>query len=383
MKAIFFIINDFTERDYERFGFETFKKRNYLVEAWSFLPYLNKSYYDSLSIGPKYKNVTKVFAAKDDIINEISKIQKNEIVILCFLYNEKLNFIYDLLNKRKIRYGSMQLGMIPSNALKANIWIKLKLILSPFTILKKIFTKFKLNKIHINYDFFIYAGKESLSRINKFINQNTKLINSHSFDYDSFLKCKINHNDTNEEYAVFLDENVPFHSDVRILNIEPALKKIKPHKYYSELNRCFTAFEHKYGFKIKILSHPKSNYSNNNNPFQEREIVRNKPLNLVSQSKLVFTHASTAVSYAILFHKPIIIINSSNYNHSFQNSIDVLSQHLGVSSIDISKESYKINYSTNVNNIIYSNYKTNFIKEANSDDILIWEMFCNYLDNND
>ena len=54
---------------------------------------------------------------------------------------------------------------------------------------------------------------------------------------------------------MFLDEDVPFHSDYEILNIQP---EVEASKYYSEINSILSKIQDKLNLKILIQLHPRA-----------------------------------------------------------------------------------------------------------------------------
>ena len=72
---------------------------------------------------------------------------------------------------------------------------------------------------------------------------------------------------------------------------------------YSKLNNLYELFElqsNKYNKKILIASHPRADYSRKN-PFLNREIIKNKTIELVDNADIVLAHTSTSISFAVLF----------------------------------------------------------------------------------
>jgi hypothetical protein len=80
--------------------------------------------------------------------------------------------------------------------------------------------------------------------------------------------------------------------------------------YFRDLNAYFDYIEKSYDVKVVIAAHPKAYSYKDINPFNGREIVFNKSCELIKDSQFVLTHHSTAISFAILFRKPIVFLNS-------------------------------------------------------------------------
>jgi hypothetical protein len=81
-----------------------------------------------------------------------------------------------------------------------------------------------------------------------------------------------------------------------------------PANYYNALNSFFLDIERIYKTKVIIALHPKSPRNKKIKEFGERFGYYNKTLELVKNSKFVINFASTSISYALLFKKPIFFI---------------------------------------------------------------------------
>lgn len=90
-----------------------------------------------------------------------------------------------------------------------------------------------------------------------------KIIPINIVDYDHYIKQKsINKRIVIDAYAVFLDINLPYQSDLKLIGL-PA---INPIEYYASLNRFFRMLEEKFAIKIVIAAHPKTDCSTVNFP---------------------------------------------------------------------------------------------------------------------
>lgn len=109
-------------------------------------------------------------------------------------------------------------------------------------------------------------------------------------------------------YAVFVDEYFPLHPDLVYFNHQ----KPKNVVHYREImNRFFRVIETKYKLEIIIAAHPKSQYDNNT--FDGRKIVKYKTVELIKNAEMVFMHSSAALSFIVMFDKPLAIIVTDDY----------------------------------------------------------------------
>ena len=223
-KIIFCTNLPFNNRDYKRFGFDLLISEGFSVYVLEFTPIFNKDVYNSYSpANPIGYNDHYLLKKKSDFYKIIEKIKKNSIFIMLFSRTNKTKFIYKYLNENKIVFGNLILGFIPEPKRpfleKVNLAFKF-----PELVINK-FKFFNYENHSINPNFYLVGG----SICNNMINQkNAKIIKAHSFDYDNYLKqeSKKSKRIIKDEYIVFLDEYVPFHSDYIYEKMNPYLLEL-------------------------------------------------------------------------------------------------------------------------------------------------------------
>lgn len=186
-------------------------------------------------------------------------------------------------------------------------------------IINRIIRTLSRHRLFFPVPYIIFAGNSPVVEcycVDRSLNKNIIVpINSHDFSvYREYLDTFDQHPERVNATCVFLDEGLTHHSDFDILGIEPPNAKI----YYCGMNALFSNIERQTGLKVVIAAHPRSRYENFPNPFNGRDIVKGKTIELVANCQLVVMHMSTAVSYAILFNKPIMTIKIPGLK---QNSI--------------------------------------------------------------
>lgn len=160
--------------------------------------------------------------------------------------------------------------------------------------------------------YIVVASAYSLIRIPPYGPQ-TKFILAHTLDYDHYLKFR----EENEQIVVensllFIDQYIPFHPD----NVELKNPDVDPHHYYGLLRNFFTSVENSLGAPVVIAAHPRSRYDEHPDYFGGRRLVKGDTLNLMAKTRLVMTHGSTALNYAVLFHKPIMLLTTDQLNRT-------------------------------------------------------------------
>jgi len=371
----------FTKRDYDRFGFGIIQERGYRVESWDFLPVLKTEYYNKytphdLSDFKDYK----IFKDKDLIISQLNSLSKRDVVIMLIACEDRTEFIYDILNNNNIKYGQVSLGMVPG--LWFSLPIRLLLLANNparlrkglYVIYKKVFKK---KRAKANLKFLIFGGKAALNHV--ILSKNTDLIRAHAADYDRYLEENMSqstYHDYPDKYAVYMDEGVSFHPDRIYRNSE---QFCSPEHYYPELLKFFEKVEKETGMEIIILACPRVSYKECGNPFGDRTIVHGDTAHAVRNARVVIQHCSTSINFAVLYKKPVIFISSRNYAFQLRLYIKAVANALGQKPVDISKP---IKYSFDrfeVKDEYYNKYKETYIKEKNTPESPIWEIFCDYL----
>ena len=82
-------------------------------------------------------------------------------------------------------------------------------------------------------------------------------------------------------------------------------------------------------------------------------------LTMISNSSFVIAQSSTAISWAVLFSKPMLFITNSNFPHDTKKKIEVIAKYFGKKPFDVCKE--KIDFQRfekekKINHEKYSNY---------------------------
>ena len=166
-------------------------------------------------------------------------------------------------------------------------------------------------------------------------------------------------------YAVLLDGAGPAYvSDQELIGSKSILTS---DKWYPTLVSFFEQLEHEMAIKIVVAGHPKSKFVKNPKEFGFREVIYGCTENLVKHSEFVIMRFSTAVSYAVMYAKPILIIyneqikSHSEYFNQLHNYADILS----ISPINIDALPPSIVGDLRVTKDAYTRYKENYLTSLN------------------
>jgi len=373
-RIIFLKETIFTQRDYLRLGVDIIQKRGYMVEVWDFTPCLRPDYLKNY-VCPDPFNFSGLqsYATFDDINAAVNDLSDKDILIDL----SNLHRLISLSRYNRPIIGSLMLGLLPVSRNNKIIKYIKKIILDPraffLYVLHTIQQKIKPLK---SLDFIITGGSGGK------VSRKTTIIEAHSFDYDRYMeegKRTIEVSSKHKaSYAVFLDEDFSDSHDRYFMGIKPYPNS---HTYHQEVNKFFDELESQTGFNVIISGHPKTDYIKKRNPFNRRKIISGKTAELIKNSSIVLAHGSTSLSFAVLYNKPALLLDSKSYPEYKREHIQNMSNALGLKKINIEKlNDFKID-EISINKTKYKSYKEQFIKKAGTPEKFVWDIFCDYVDN--
>ncbi len=356
-----------TKSDLIKYDLKKYLKINNF-EIWDLGSYFYKNKKKYLKINNNLKiNYLKKFSSYEKIKKNIKMLGENDLIVDPF--NISNNSVFsNIIKINKIKILQYQLSPIPVLSRKFNIFFFAhKFISSP---------KYYLNRIiysRISYlypDYLMVVNQNYINETNYRISKKTKIITAHSFDYvrSQSLNRSINLV-LPKKFAVFLDEGVTGHPDYEYLDVNHFCNT---NVYFTEIKNFFKFFEHKFNLQIVIAAHPKIKYRIKNN--FNRKIYFDNTINLVKKSKLVFSHMSTSINFAVIFKKPIIFLNSKNYTSQFSNQINFHSKVLNSRLINLSNENWNITNIPKYNINSYDRYLNKYITLNKNDKRNSWKI---------
>lgn len=380
MKKIIILLSfTFLKRDYERFGIEILK-RNFQVRIIDFSYWFHfNSWKDFARETYRIKEYVLITKEKDFV--ELN-LNSEPLIIFDFLDNSKKStWIRNKLKNNSNIFFAFTINPIPKNNVNMTLIIKkmINLIIKPKKLLASLFNFFK-NKLNntiysFTYDVAVVGGLESSKNIRA-----KKKIYAHSMDYDTYLKIRSNKKENKNSYAVFVDQDLSTHPDYKILNLDtPITEK----NYYPALVKFLKNFQDRTGLNVIFATHPKSRSKNLQDLLKGLNYSIGNTAELIKDSSLVLLHSTTAISFPILFKKPIIILTSEELRKSWLGPrLDAFSKFANIKPININddlnsqikfKQNFKIDESK------YKKYLDRYIKAPNSPDIYLWEIVTRYL----
>ena len=128
-------------------------------------------------------------------------------------------------------------------------------------------------------------------------------------DVEQYVRLKHDIQKRNDRYIVYIDQYFPYHKDLKYYKPDINQSQLAE-EFFPSMNRYFDFLEKQYDCKVIIAVHPMANYQGN--PYEGREMCSFQTAALVRDSIGVCMHSSNALSFVMLFDKPVVsLINGA------------------------------------------------------------------------
>ena len=355
----------FNKRDYERFGIEFFINAGFNVIVFDLSNFLRDSFYiNNYFPSDSYEGNEVISLSTISEIDCQLNFLKGNSYALCFinLYNIEAPII-KLLTKYKIKYCQFIINVTPD--VRSFLRRKASYL---FYIFKQNIINYSLNAP----DLLFYAGKESLNKLGYKRSFLTKTIEIPSSDFRIAFSEKVKNHDNTYADIVFIDQFWPYHPDFG------EDKFLDSKKYHQKINTFFNKISIQFNMSLGVISHPRSNYKTN--PF-DFPILKGKTSEIIKKAKLVLAQHSTAISYAVVFKIPILILSFNEINNHFSGKLSVKKSKILGTNIIYLDEDYLINNDFPKSNTnFYEKYIKNYMYSQNNNEYIDWEFYLsNYI----
>jgi|ETNmetMinimDraft_16_1059900.scaffolds.fasta_scaffold02644_5 hypothetical protein len=388
-KVVFIMGSLFCKKEYDLFGIKTLEKNGFEVEVWEIINFMRSDISRSVLANDDIIHTNlKIFKTKKEILTALDSIDKSVFVFTILYFEPIIHFIYRALSRKKVKFALFEAWYAPFGDRKtfkrhSTVVERIKMRCSWDWLKSFIVRHMPLWSLNIKPADYVFAGgAKSFGRIQP-QNNNTKLVFLHAPNYDRYLiakKCSI---EEGKNFVVFLDEFLPFHPDFLYMRLK---NPTSADNYYASLRRLFDAIEKKLDCKIVIAAHPRSNYKEHSEKYYgDREVIKGASEGLVRNCKLVISHSSSSLGFAVLFNKPVLLISTDEIQNSRINvMIKVMAEYLGTDEI-INAD--KQNYSLDVNKVLqinekaYRQYYRDYIKKPGTEEGYLWELIAKHIHN--
>lgn len=328
MKVVFIEYLPLTRKIEKDFYIDDLLEASIEVEYWD----ITKLYFPHLTLNDRveraYIRTVSSWKHLESLLNATDT--NKTLFIPQITFSGRVIHLFRVLTKHRCELGFFARGMLPFPATGRKSFGKLVTVIrkSSFSESMRKVKGLLLDNVAFHakrlgflktFDVVFQAGSEGIKTIGvgyQLDLERARIIRINYFDYDNFLKLKQSTGRAYAgRYAVFLDEFLPYHPDFAILN----LGTVKAESYYESLNTFFAQVELKFNLNVVIAAHPKAQYQKN--PFGGRAIFFNKTCELAKDSLFAMAHASTSISYPILFGIPIVFIWDSQIREIYTNGL--------------------------------------------------------------
>jgi hypothetical protein len=185
----------------------------------------------------------------------------------------------------------------------------------------------------------VVGGTEQVNRVRRDFPRVTKRVLANSSDFSNSIGLK-EIVASSESKAVYLDIGFPgFPSDFLL---EKVLSNVNSDNWYPALSNFFELVERFLGITVEISAHPKHYGRDHTRFFGSRIVLCGNSVLEVRNSELVISTVSTSVSYAVSFHKPLILVTSdeiiNDKNAYLNESIKIMAVETGARIFNIDRE---------------------------------------------
>lgn len=219
--------------------------------------------------------------------------------------------------------------------------------------------------------FLVVGGCRSTD--NRLAGSRTVTIAAHAMDYDIYLR-ELARRPAVSNIAVFIDENRPFHRDLKEMGYDFI---VDPDEYFDKLRRLFDRIEKVLGLSVVIAANPRADYAGRPHLFGGRRIVADTTARAIAESRLVLAHRSTAIGFAVMFGKPVLqIATQDNYRHPTQRPyFDGFARALNkpISFYD-DPDAADLTRAMDTDQRAYAGYMADYVKRPNSPDKPYWQI---------
>lgn len=379
-RIVLLVISPFSRRDYERFGVEMLSRsfRVSICDCTAWLkPEFAAKYADIVYACPGYVPITSA----ESLWREIDR--DRPIVVIDYLGSPgegEVRAFRRRLRARGVPRAFVQAGLLPEPA--ATLGARARGGLQPREIaalgMKLWRRTLRALRPEPPPEIVVLSGTAGLRRSGAY--RSPRKVWAHSADFDTYAAVDRDRR-TLPPYAVFLDEDMIYHSDFEHAGSRsPATEAA----YYGSLTAFFEEIEAAYGTPVVVAAHPRSRYDLRRHLWSGREVVHGRTAELVRDSALVICHQSTAISFAVLWRKPLLFLTTREIavSGNMQARIALISSILNsvMINVDVRDGVPPKDCLFSVDEAAYAAYVREYIRRDGAPEGSLWEIFSRYVE---
>jgi len=210
----------------------------------------------------------------------------------------------------------------------------------------------------------------------RFVSARTK-IPAHSFDYEKYRRVNAEVVSSGDPaWALYIDENLPSHEDNGELGYDIP---VTFERFSISIKRFFDQFEQESGLRVRIAAYPASRSDEYYKKlFGDRDVVFGQTAELIKGAAVVFAHASTALSFAVLWRRPLVFLVSEELRNSWYMPWVLAPQRvLRAPLVDIDEEAAGCVVAKEgvvVDALSYEAYQNTYMRSPDADEASLWDI---------
>lgn len=344
-KKIVCIANDCWKDSDEKWGLNLFKQNGYKVEIWRVGKITqNFDIFEEISF-PLPNRIIKTW--KEFYGSILRQNIKNTIFIY---YGRDISMNYSMALVKILGGKYCTIDFTSANNTRSAIIIEKKVLQTK---------RHWMDYFMPTYSFL--GSKHNLLTMNsKFQVENGNNIYLHTYDYDVYLKHKMEKKnllleENKQPYILFIDQNFFDHKDQKNANMKKWIPDEK--QFIVEMQRFLDEIEKQLGLPIIVSAHPvtcKTIYE----IYGDRQIVYGNTCGYAENAELVICSSSGAMGFAVMYKKPLLLYNNYQLKRSFFYLELQMpkARLLGAKIVNISKNVKNINLKEFVTEPVYEQY---------------------------
>jgi len=385
-KVVILIEQPLDERNYQRFGIQTWLERNWLVEVWDLTPWAHSRVWRNfIAFGNKIKEFAGYFpvASGSELANRLSISGKTNYFV--DLTGENYHSVRAKMSLQ--RAGAIRIvcggGTVPiPDRVDIGLVAKLAQLIakgprgSVGWLSSAFFHKVVAPRIATGFE--VISGEQSIARVR----DRGEMIRAHNLDYDIYLALIKAPAVAATRYAVFIDQDYCFHPEYIYQSIPPLAT---PGKYFPALRNGLKIISEALKVQVRIAAHPRATYQQRGlDVFGGFALEYGRTAELIRDCAVVVCHDSTAVQFAVLLGKPVIFVTTDELMSTYEGrSIVKIASELGKSPVNLdSTDLLSVDWpkEMQVDAAKYERYRGKYIKAAGSPEIPLWDIVINHIE---
>jgi hypothetical protein len=383
VKVVFIFDFPVSERDSRRCGFDTLRQNGFDVEVWDVTPFLHPAVdRDVTTPDPLESMSVRRFVRSDEAIAALAGLPRGTFVFLVTFYQLRAIPLYRAIGRLGLPYGVIVANALPQPAVPATVGAFAERLarLTPRRLLWHVVRRLPYPWLGVPGPALVVAGGEqSLASQQSLypLTSSSHIVWTHALDYDAYLQEQEVPRQVDQTRGVFLDEYLPYHPDFTYLGIEaPSTADA----YYPRLRAYFDYLEKAHGRRMVIAAHPRSEYERHADYFGGRPVIRGRTAELVRTSGFVVAHSSTALSYAVMFERPVVFVTTDDLDASpLGRFIADLAARFDSPRLNLNRAENTWQPARAVNKEAYRRYRAAYIKKEGTPEVPCWQIVADEL----